>query len=225
MAAKQKDVDRKRLEIEYRAGIKSFRTLGNEFGLSGARVAQIADEEGWTRDLKERIKAATEVKLNTAILDVKLDTDKVERENQVVEAGSNLQVDVVLTQRKDIKRSRELGVKLFAELEAMTDSKELIAELGEIAYMKLSGEVGEKLADKIMDTFNKVTSFGGRVSNYKALADAIKTMVGLERQAYGLADNANGAADTPQVTEEMTVQETARRVAFVFASAMHRKES
>lgn len=219
---KRADIDWNGIEIAYRAGIKSLKAIGTEFGISNAGVLKRAQREGWTRDLSARIKAATEAKVNATLVNAPLTAI---REDQVVEAGANLQAEVVLSQRKDIKRSRELGVKLFAELEAMTDSKELIAELGEIAHMKLSGEVGEKLADKIMDTFNKVTSFGGRVSNYKALADAIKTMVGLERQAYGLADNANGAADTPQVTEDMSVQETARRVAFVFASAMHKKES
>lgn len=219
MAAKQKDVDRKRLEIEYRAGIKSFRTLGNEFGLSGARVAQIADEEGWTRDLKERIKAATEVKLNTAILDVKLDaSDKVEQEDQVVDAGSDLQAGTVLKQRGRIGTLSTLSDKLTEELLHETVNLELYKQLGEL--MRAPDEKGK---DRLNEIYTKVISSGSRISSFKALIESQKTLIGLQRQNVGLADNANGAADTPQVTEDMTPQETARRVAFVFASALHKK--
>jgi hypothetical protein len=218
MAAKPKDVDRKALELEYRAGIKSLRALGSEFGISGARVLQIAEELGWERDLKARIQAATEAKLNAAMLDVKLDTDKVEREERVVEANADKQVDVVLSTRTDIQRVLNLVYNLLTELEETTNNRELFTQLGVLMYSP-----NDKGVDKLNEIYLKSVSMPSRVSAMKSLTDSLKTLIGLKRQAYGLSDNANGDSDKPATETQMSDQETARRIAFVLASAMQKK--
>lgn len=220
MAAKPKDVDRVGLEIEYRAGVKSLRSLGAEFGLSGARVAQIAEEGGWERDLKARIRATAEAKLNTAILDVKLDTDKLEREEQVVEANANLQANTVLKQRERIGVMSSLSDKLTEELMHETTNLELYEKLGELMYAP-----DEKGKDKLNEIYKKVISSGSRISSFRSLIESQKTLIGLQRQNVGLADNANGEADKPEQQTEMSETETARRIAFVFANAMRKQET
>ena len=220
MAAKPKDVDRVGLEIEYRAGIKSLRALGAEFGLSGARVAQIAEEERWERDLKARIRATAEAKLNTAILDVKLDTDKLEREEQVVEANANLQANTVLKQRDRIGVLSTLSDRLTEELMHETVNLELYEKLGELMYAP-----DEKGKDKLNEIYKKVISSGSRIGSFRSLIESQKTLIGLQRQNVGLADNANGEADKPEQQTEISDTEAARRVAFMFAKAMRKQET
>lgn len=220
MAAKPKDVDRVGLEIEYRAGIKSLRALGAEFGLSGARVAQIAEEERWERDLKARIRATAEAKLNTAILDVKLDTDKLEREEQVVEANANLQANTVLKQRDRIGVLSTLSDRLTEELMHETVNLELYEKLGELMYAP-----DEKGKDKLNEIYKKVISSGSRIGSFRSLIESQKTLIGLQRQNVGLADNANGEADKSEQQTEISDTEAARRVAFMFAKAMRNQET
>lgn len=216
---KGKDIDWQSVELDYRAGLKTFRAMSEEYGVSDAGIIKKAKKEGWTRDLAPRIKAATEAKVRELVKPELVSAEeKLASEELVVEANANLQTGIIVSQRKDIGKVRELGTKLFAEVEAATDNRELFEKLGELMY-----EPDEKGKDKLNEIYRKVISMPGRVGAFKQLTDAIKTMVGLERQAYGLADNANGEADKPAEQTEMSEAETARRIAFVFASAMHKK--
>lgn len=212
---KPKDIDWNGVELAYRAGIKTLAVIGQEFGISDAAIVKKAKKEGWTRDLRERIKAETEKKLAELV-----SPEKLVREELVIEANANLQTSIVVSHRKDIGQARNLGGKLFAEVEAVTDNRELFDRLGELMHAP-----DEKGKDKLNEIYQKVISMPGRVGSYKSLTDAIKTMIGLERQAYGLADNANGESDRPEQKTEISETEAARRIAFVFASAMHKKES
>jgi hypothetical protein len=209
---KPKDIDWDGVELAYRPGIKTLAVIGEEFGISDAAIVKRAKKYGWTRDLKERIRAETEKRLAELV-----SPEKLVKEELVIEANANLQTSVVVSHRKDIGQARNLGGKLFAEVEAVTDNRELFDKLGELMYAP-----DDKGRDKLNEIYQKVISMPGRVSSYKALTDAIKTMIGLERQAYGLADNANGEANSEQKAE-ISDTEAARRIAFVFASAMHKK--
>ena len=58
MVARRKVVDRERLELDYRAGLHTFRQMAETHGISGPRIKQIADEEGWERDLGAKMRQA-----------------------------------------------------------------------------------------------------------------------------------------------------------------------
>lgn len=53
-----------------------------------------------------------------------------------------------------------------------------------------------------------------RIDGAKKVGETLKILIGLERQAFGLSDNANGEADKPK-EPEMSPTEAARRVAFM----------
>ena len=104
-------------------------------------------------------------------------------------------------------------MKLLGELEASTDNIELFEQLGEL--MRSEDDKGQ---DRLNDLYQKVISMGGRTKTMKDLADSLKTLVGLERQAYGLDAEIKSPDDDP--TKERNVTDLARRVAFMFTSAM-----
>ena len=60
---KRVDIDWEAIEREYRAGIKSIRRIGKEFGLTHRSVGQRAACEGWERNLAEKIRQAAKNKL------------------------------------------------------------------------------------------------------------------------------------------------------------------
>jgi hypothetical protein len=73
-------------------------------------------------------------------------------------------------------------MSLLEELESVTDNRDLFDELGEMLRSE-----DDKGQDKRNDLYNKVISMSGRVSNMKQLSDTLKTLIALEREAYGLA--------------------------------------
>lgn len=193
MARKKKEVDWISLEVDYRANVKTMRALAQEYGISTARIGQVAEERSWERDLAAKIAAKTQAKLDRTILDTKLDAEtssiKKATENQVIEANSDLRVAIQLGQRRDISRSRTLVMTLLNELELQTGSIGLLEQLAELLYDKDSDDLTaaqHSAQDKRMELFNKVISLSGRTGTMKSLADSLKTLVTLERESYGL---------------------------------------
>ena len=57
MATGKKDIDWEAVEFHYRAGIRSLKSIGAEFGVSDAGILKRAKRDGWSRDLAAKIRA------------------------------------------------------------------------------------------------------------------------------------------------------------------------
>jgi hypothetical protein len=80
-------------------------------------------------------------------------------------------------------------MSLLSELEIATDNLDLFEELGE--FLRSDDDKGD---DKRNTVYQRVISSVGRIDSMKKLSDTLKTLVGLEREAYGIAE---GAEPTP----------------------------
>lgn len=181
-------IDWEAVELHYRSGIRSLKDIGAEFGVSDAGIIKRAKRDGWTRDLSAKIKAKADAKVSAAAVSAEVSVQRAANENQIVEANAELQARVRREQRTDISRSRKLVMTLLTELELQTDNVGLLEQLAELLY-----DPGEKptkaqqdAQDKRMELFQKVISLGGRTSTMKSLADSLKTLVALEREAFGI---------------------------------------
>lgn len=183
MARKRKEVDRDALELEYRAGLLSLRVLGSKYGLAASRITQIAEEEGWLRDLSAKIQAKTESKLNRSLLNNNLNAEKRISERQEIDGVAQARTEIVIAHRKDIQRSRSLAMRMLEELEQTTDNNDLFRELGELLHAP-----DEKGNDRRNELYRKVIDMPMRIDGVKKLAETLKVLVGLERQAFGLKD-------------------------------------
>lgn len=213
-----KDIDWSALELEYRAGVKSLRTVGAEFGISDAAIIKRAKRDGWTRDLKVRVRAATEAKLAASEVSEEVSKGRQVSEDVIVEAYANKQMRVIERQGERIDVLAVLSDKLTSELVHVTTNLELYEQLGEM--MRAPDEKGK---DRLNEIYTKTINSGSRISSFKALIESQKTLIGLQRQNVGLSDNGNGDSDRAPTIEEFSSQEIARRVAFVFARALHEK--
>jgi hypothetical protein len=167
MAAKRKIIDREKLELDYRAGIKTFREMAADHGLSAARIKQIADEEGWQRDLAAKIKQVAEAKLNKSILNANLNNEaRKASETEVVNASADQVVSVRLSHRTRITKAINIVADLFDELHA--DSE-----------LRLNKA----------DDAKKPLALQTRTAIAKSLTDSLKTVIGLEREAYSIAQS------------------------------------
>lgn len=183
MARKRKEVDRDALELEYRAGLLSLRVLGSKYGLAASRITQIAEEEGWLRDLSAKIQAKTESKLNRSLLNNNLNAEKRISERQEIDGVAQARTEIVIAHRKDIQRSRSLAMRMLEELEQTTDNNDLFRELGKLLHAP-----DEKGNDRRNELYRKVIDMPMRIDGVKKLAETLKVLVGLERQAFGLKD-------------------------------------
>ena len=182
MAGKIK-TDWEAVEPEYRAGVKSLRQIAQEFGCTSGRVAQVAKERGWTRNLSAKIKALADAKLSKSILSKELNTQKKAAEKEVVEANAEMQTQIILGQRGNIVRYRTLAIQMLRELEASTEFPEEFEKLAE-----MMAAPDEKGVDRLNEIYRKVISLPQRVDSLKKLAEVLKILIGLERQAFGIAD-------------------------------------
>ena len=179
----RKAVDWAAVEREYRAGIRSLKDIGVEFGVSDAGILKRAKREEWQRDLTERIRAKAEAKVSAALVSEKVSAESNANERIVVEANAQVIADTVLNQRRDVSRSRSIVQKLFDELEAQGDGLEELAMLGEAL------ESGDE--EKLAQIARKVIAFPSRVDSAKKLAESLRTLVELERKVLRIKDDMN----------------------------------
>lgn len=184
--------DWERIEGDYRAGLLSVREIAASQGISHTAIQKRAKAEGWVRDLSKRIqdKAEALVAKREVAKSVAMETSVSDL--AIIDANAEVIAGIRLAHRKDIARSRNLAMALLAELEAVTGSTELFEQLGEM--LRAPDDKGQ---DKRNDLYQKAISMSGRVSNMKALSDTLKTLVGLEREAYGIGLAPEGNDDVP----------------------------
>ena len=184
--------DWERIELDYRAGIKTLREISGELGISPAAIVKRSKRDGWTRDLNAKIQAKAEALVNKALVNSEVNKASVVSERQVVDAGAQAIADIRLSHRKDIHRKRGIVAKLMDELEAQVgpENAALLADLGEI--MREPDDNGQ---DKRNDLYRKIISLPERAKTAKTLAETLRMAVDMERQAFGMDAK---DADKPQ---------------------------
>lgn len=213
MSGSSKSIDWEAVEVQYRAGLRSLKDIGAEFGVSDAAIIKRAKRDEWVRNLKAKIQAKADAKVSAAMVSAEVSKLTKQREKEVIEVESQAQARVRLEHRKDIQRYRNLVAGMLKELEAETGDPALFAQIGEI----LAG--GEEAApDKLQEAYRRAISLPQRIDGVKKLADTLKILIGLERQAYGISDNADGdrpadsAAETvAKVLDFVSIRERAQR--------------
>lgn len=209
-----KIIDWPGIELQYRAGIRSLRDIGEEFGVSHVAIKKRADKEGWTRDLSAKIRAkAAELVTSDAVTKaVTTDSSVVTKaaEREVVEANAQLQANVMRDHRKTLKRGRSLVDKLLEELELVTDNADMFRRLGEY----LIDDADDGAQDKRLETLAKVLSMPGRADTLKKVIESMKSVITLERDVFGIS------ADTaPKPYEDLTPEQIKARILHLQAKA------
>ena len=179
--AERKQVDWEGVERDYSAGLLSLREIGDKHNVAHQVIARKAKKEEWARDLREKIAKAVDKKIGDKQVGDSLGDSKKASEKEVIEANAQAIVDIKLAHRGDIRKSKRIVNALFDELELTTDNRELFEELGEI--LRQESESGH---DKLNEIYKKCISMPQRIDGVKKLTDALKTMIGLEREAYDI---------------------------------------
>ena len=180
------------VELHYRAGIRSLKDIGAEFGVSDAGIIKRAKRDGWERDLRAKIQAKAEAKVSASLVSAEVSAQTKVAERQIIEANAQAVADIRLAHRSDIRRARNLTNSLLAELEAQTDPSTLamLHELGEM--LRNEDDNGQ---DRRNDLYTKVISLSERSKTMKTLADSLRVVVDMERTAFSMDKDQGPGAD------------------------------
>lgn len=182
--APRTEVDWERIELDYRAGIKTLRQIADEHGISHGAVNKRAKRDGWERDLTEKIKAKADALVSKAAVSTQVSKESKLAERQVVDANAQAVADVRLGHRRDIRRARSLTNALLDELERETDPETLkhLQSLG--ALLTNVDEKGGR--DRLNELYQAVLSLPERSKTMKVLAESLQKLVDMERTAFGM---------------------------------------
>ncbi|MBL8355652.1 MAG: hypothetical protein JNM01_12555 [Delftia acidovorans] len=188
----KKPADWERIELDYRAGIKTLRQIADENGITHGAINKRAKRDGWERDLGVKIQAKADALVSKAAVSSEVSTDTKVRERAVIDANAQAVADVRLAHRRDIQRARRITNTLLDELEKQTDPDTLV----------LLGELGEMLRqpddngqDRLNDLYHKVISLSERSKTMKTLAESLQKLVDMERTAFGMDKMAEKVED------------------------------
>lgn len=92
-------VDWERIELDYRAGVKSLREIAEGSGTSHVNIAKRAKAQGWVRDLTKKIEAKANELVNKASVNSSVNSASPAAERVTVEAVASTQATIRLAHR------------------------------------------------------------------------------------------------------------------------------
>lgn len=174
----QRARDWERIKIDYRAGVKSVREIAAEHGVSHTAINKKAKAEGWERNLREAVRARAEALVSKALVSEEVSETTLATEKLVVEVEAQVQARIQIQHRTDIGRARKLVMQLFQECEVQAEHVPELEQIGEILR---SGDEG-----RMAEVFQRAISLPQRIKGVKDLSEALRIVVGMEREAFNI---------------------------------------
>lgn len=179
-------VDWKVIEKQYRAGTPSIRVIAKSHELSEGAIRKHAKNNGWLRDLTEQVKSAAKAKLVRMEVRTSNAQDAVRTENEIVEMAATMMVQVVRGHREDIATGRSIVQTLMGQLVGVAENRDSFENIIEI-------ETQEDTNGNRRGMMMKAISLPVHAATIRDLSQAMKNLIGLERQAFNLADGVDAA--------------------------------
>lgn len=176
-------VDWESVEREYRAGVRSLRDIGTEYGCSEGAIRKRAKSQEWERDLSAKVAAKAEALVRKTEVRNEVRSEAAISEREQINVSAQMLADKVLGQREDVRRARATVQRLWSLVDAELDCPEELRTLGEL--MAAPDENGQ---DKLNDLYHAAIGLPQQIKNVKLLADAIKVLIELERKVLRIDD-------------------------------------
>ena len=193
-----KKVDWQKIERLYRAGLLPIAEISRECKTGEANIRRVAKKNGWKRDLTQEVRNLTRTKMVENLSRVFQDGEerlKAMGDEQIVEEASRTQVEVVRQHQASLKQGHSLTLRMLDELDTATSRR------GE-----LEGMITSTVAPQRQEALRRALSLGARATVMKDLANAAKTWVSLERQAFNIIDDRDDK-DKDRKLDDMTAEQ------------------
>lgn len=183
------------IEKDYRAGLKTLRTIADEHGITEGAIRKRAKRDLWTRNLDEKIQQRAQEKVRKELVR-KPGTQLVpETEKRTVEDYSDVVATVDLIQRDDVKIAMDTSRGLLSELALMCDPRFKDALEWLVQQHDESGPTssGGWKNDKTAELYRYIVSHPGRVKAAKEIAATHGVYIPIQRKMYKLDADENKA--------------------------------
>lgn len=191
------------IETAYRSGVMSLREIASQHGISEGAIRKRAKRDDWSRDLNAKIQQKADDLVRKQEVRKQVRNESTLTERVLIEATAEVIATVRMEHRGDIRRARELTNTLFDELGAQCADVSALEQLGDIMF-----DPDDKGRDRLNEIYQKVISLPSRVKSMKDLSDSLKTLIGLEREAYSIENK----AETKEVTHNVMLVPTSDSV-------------
>lgn len=189
---KKAATDWEAIEREYRAGMLSIAEIARQHDVTHPAILKRAKKLGWKRDLSEKVRSEIATRLVTEGLQGQRDAVTIE---QAAERG----VAIVREHRKDICTARTVASNLLEELRSASQSVEeledLIFEHTEAPDGRVETKAEESARLRRRDKMLAAVALPARSQTLNNLANALKTVISLERQAFNIDENGKAPPD------------------------------
>lgn len=189
--SQENQIDWELIEKEFRLGQSTLRQLASAHKVQASAISRKAKKENWVQDKRASVKALSDAQL--LLSNTHKATEKATPTAVDIEVAATVRTNIVLAHRGDAQRARALTMKLLGELECQTDNQDLFNQLGELMLDPGDGSdsaASEARHRKRQEAFDKAMSLTGRTGTMKALAESLAKVVAIEREAFGMADDA-----------------------------------
>ena len=174
----RKQIDWEKIEKEFRAGQLSIREIASQNGCAESGIRRKMKELGVERDLTEQIAQ----KVRNSLVREEMRTSNPASEKEIIETAAARSVDVVRSHRIKISSGVKTVAALFDQLATVTEKREEI--IGEI-----EAETSDDENSNRRNIMLKAVALQANSSTAVSLSLALKNLVGLERQAFGIKDD------------------------------------
>lgn len=168
------------MHADFSAGVMTGAEIGVKYGVSAARVCQLAKKHRWHKNLAPVIVDTAARKLQDE--DAKLRREargvlKAATEAEVVEETAAMQVEIRREQRAHLREARDLVIRLIEELRETTGNLPMLQAVAEMVA-KNDPAAAMELA--------KVISLPSRATVMDRLTNALTKLIAAETDAFGL---------------------------------------
>jgi len=115
----------RKVEIDYRLGVKSLRQVADEYGLTEGAIRKRAKRDEWARDLNARVRAKADALVRKELVRIEqvrcAGTHITPTEERTIDIEGAVQARIRSTHRTYIEHSRVTLGRLMAELEESQD--------------------------------------------------------------------------------------------------------
>lgn len=200
--------DWERIEADYVAGVLSLREIARAAGITDTAIRKHAKRCGWERNLEPQIQAKADALVRRQQVRTEVRSQAAISDRQIIEANAEYIARIRGEHRSDIKRLRDRVKLMMDELEDACEP-DLWASIRALAAPPLIDATPEERAkqdqrtEALIDALNRATGFAGRLAGLKVLADTLKTLIGVEREALGLDDKSAGNHDSGRILSDV----------------------
>lgn len=179
---KKARIDWDAVERDYRTDKFTLRELAEKHGVTHTTISRRAEKLGWSKDLTEAIRQATNSKLVQQSVQQQC-TSAHQSATETVLAAAEINTQVILKHRTGLSRITAIKEKLLNQIEQAVDNMDDLDEIIEMVRRE-----DDRGVDKANDALRKAMGRSALVDDLKKLAEVNEKVRKGEREAFNIGD-------------------------------------